>query len=201
MTGFDAYATYQALKLHFTSDSYDYFKYNKKTRCSVDTFDKRRDKYMFHKLAKKYPTPEEVEYFLAASFFMVPKLWVGTLFTEEAVTSYMERKKIKESFEYSVREDLYNHQIQSLDDLRLEMQVQDGNYPTLLLGVMQHRLQPETLIAVDLLTNCLDAWSNKLSDTIIYPSLKLRLRRYTPFLHVDRKTLAHSLRTLFGEAK
>ena len=201
MNGYDAYCMYQALKLHFTVTTYDYFKYNKKTRCSVDTFDKRRDKYTFHRLAKKYPVPEELESFLAASFFMMPKLWVGDLFSEEAVSSYSQRRKIKESFEYSIREDLYGHQVQSLEDLRKEMQVHDGEYPPLLLGVMQHRFQPETLIGVDLLTQCLDTWEGKISDTIIYPALRLRLRRYAPFLHADRKQLAHSLRLLFGEAK
>ena len=37
-TGFAAFALYNALKLHFTSDSYDYFKYHGKTNVSKTTF-------------------------------------------------------------------------------------------------------------------------------------------------------------------
>ena len=48
-TGFAAFALYNALKLHFTSDSYDYFKYHGKTNVSKQTFTTRKDKYQFYK--------------------------------------------------------------------------------------------------------------------------------------------------------
>ena len=34
MTAFESYKMYVAVKLHFTTDSYDYFKFNGKTRVS-----------------------------------------------------------------------------------------------------------------------------------------------------------------------
>ena len=40
-TGFAAFALYNALKLHFTSKSYDYFKYNGKTNVTKTTFTER----------------------------------------------------------------------------------------------------------------------------------------------------------------
>ena len=48
-TGFAAFALYNALKLHFTSDSYDFIKYHGKTNVSTQTFMKRKDKYSFYK--------------------------------------------------------------------------------------------------------------------------------------------------------
>ena len=57
-TGFAAYALWNALKLHFTSDSYDYFKYNGKTNVSKQTFSIRKDKYQFYKLSRKYSLEE-----------------------------------------------------------------------------------------------------------------------------------------------
>ena len=41
MTAFESYKMYVALKLHFTTDSYDYFKFNGKTRVSETNFEKR----------------------------------------------------------------------------------------------------------------------------------------------------------------
>ena len=54
MTGYEAFGIYQALKLHFTTDSYDFFKYNGKTNVSVNAFENRKDKYHFYKLSRKY---------------------------------------------------------------------------------------------------------------------------------------------------
>ena len=49
--GFDVYKTYLAVKLHFTSDTYDYYKYDGKVNAKLDTFTKRKDRYFFHKLS------------------------------------------------------------------------------------------------------------------------------------------------------
>ena len=58
-TGFAAYALWNALKLHFTSDSYDYFKYNGKTSISVTSFENRKDKYHFYKLSRKFTNKDD----------------------------------------------------------------------------------------------------------------------------------------------
>ena len=50
--GYNAYKTYVALKNHFKSDSYDYFKYKGKARVKEETFLKRKDKFFFEKIRK-----------------------------------------------------------------------------------------------------------------------------------------------------
>ena len=52
--GYDAYCLYLAVNNHFNTDSYDYFKYAGKTSVKLETFLKRKDKYHFAKLARKY---------------------------------------------------------------------------------------------------------------------------------------------------
>ena len=60
MNGYDLYCTYQAIKLHFTSENYNFFHYDGKTKVSVEAFQKRRDKFLFHRLARKYRDEEMV---------------------------------------------------------------------------------------------------------------------------------------------
>ena len=60
--GFDAYKTYLAIKQHFTS-GYDYFKYNGKVKAKIESFLKRKDKFFFRKLQKRYDKDELVEFF------------------------------------------------------------------------------------------------------------------------------------------
>ena len=40
--GFDVYKTYLAVKLHFASDSYDYYKYGGKVNAKLDTFTREK---------------------------------------------------------------------------------------------------------------------------------------------------------------
>ncbi len=53
MDAIDAYKVYLGVKNHFTQDSYDWFKYNKKVNVTYDSFLKRKDKIFFAKLGNR----------------------------------------------------------------------------------------------------------------------------------------------------
>jgi len=77
-SGFAAFAMFHALKLHFTSDSYDYVKYNGKTNVTKTTFSTRKDKYSFYRLSRKFGLTELRDYYIAN--FMVEDIqWVGDI--------------------------------------------------------------------------------------------------------------------------
>ena len=65
MTAFESYKMYVALKLHFTTDSYDYFKFNGKTRVTETNFEKRKDRYFFKKLTNRKKDDEILPYFVS----------------------------------------------------------------------------------------------------------------------------------------
>ena len=78
MNGYDLYGLYQAIKLHFNSEQYNFFQYDGKTRVSIDAFQKRRDKFLFHRLARKY-RDEEMVPFLVANFVHSDDNWTKSL--------------------------------------------------------------------------------------------------------------------------
>ena len=86
MTGFEVYKTYLALKQHFTKQEYDYFKYNGKVRANENSFEQRRDRYFFKKLATRYPSKEIVGYFVA-NFISDPKGYIGS-FSRDGYTKW-----------------------------------------------------------------------------------------------------------------
>jgi|ERR1035437_1417797 hypothetical protein len=47
------FEVYTAVNLHFTTDRYDFFKYDGKTRVNETSFLKRKDKWFFEKMAAK----------------------------------------------------------------------------------------------------------------------------------------------------
>ena len=53
MDGFEVYKTYLAIKLHFTRDNYNFDQYNGGTRATNDSFNRRNDRFFFHRIAKK----------------------------------------------------------------------------------------------------------------------------------------------------
>ncbi len=44
MTGYETFALYNSLKLHFSKESFDFFKYGGKSKISVNAFENRKDK-------------------------------------------------------------------------------------------------------------------------------------------------------------
>jgi hypothetical protein len=74
MTGYEAYTIFNSLKLHFTQESYDYFQYQGKTRSSIEAFERRKDKYFFYKLSRKWIDKKEYELFLVANLIADSKL-------------------------------------------------------------------------------------------------------------------------------
>ena len=96
--GFNAYKTYLAVKNHFTT-SYDYFKYNGKVSAKTDSFLKRRDKFFFNKLERKY-TPDQIRELFVSNFADGEDFWVGNVLTLKAEEVYNNWKKRQESLSY-----------------------------------------------------------------------------------------------------
>jgi hypothetical protein len=85
--GFDVYKTYLAIKLHFQSDSYDYYKYGGKVNAKLETFTRRKDRYFFYKLGTKYGQDDILDFFVA-NFIADSKRWIGNLL-QNAITLLM----------------------------------------------------------------------------------------------------------------
>ena len=125
MTGYEAFSLYNSLKLHFTSKSYDYFKYNGKSNLKYDSFVKRNDKIFFQKLAKH----EDVINFLIANFSINNKLWIKNLaYSEESENIYKQWLKRQNSLSYIFKQDL-----SKLDDnFDNNFIINDNTHPKLL---------------------------------------------------------------------
>ena len=101
MTGYEAFSLYTSLKLHFNSDSYDYFRYNGKVNTSVDAFENRKDKWHFYKLSRRFANEEQGRDFIVANLVHDPNVWVGNLLVEESNIQYRKRQKVIQSLTYT----------------------------------------------------------------------------------------------------
>lgn len=183
MTGYEAFGIYQALKLHFTTDSYDFFKYNGKTNISVNAFENRKDKYHFYKLSRKYPNKEDLINFIVANFVEDETSWVGNLLTEEADNNFRKRQKVIQSLTYTFENDCKD----LFEDCKEpnELLSTSGDYPILLTKTLQKDTQIETLCLLNQILNFLPMWDRKITDTIRWPEYRRKLLKYAAFLPKD----------------
>jgi hypothetical protein len=195
-TGFAAFSLYNALKLHFTSNSYDYFKYNGKTNVSQQSFLKRKDKYTFYKLSRKYSI-EELKLFYVANFLDGDK-WVGDMNTANGEEVYTKWQKTQQSLTYTFENDIMVllDECGTPDDM---LNVKDGNYPLLLKNTQQNVIHLETLCILNDIMNFIPMWDKKIHDDIIWPDFKIKCIKYTPFIQYDKEKFLHILKKRIRE--
>jgi len=181
--GFEAFAMYQALKLHF-SGNYDYVKYNGKTNANKDQFMIRKDKYSFYKLSRKYKR-EELFGFYVANLLKNPKVWVGELATDDANSEYLLWLRVQQSLSYIFEQDL-NHLFDKVDKPDDLLKVVDGQYPLLYNEYLQDSVYLETVVILDDILNFLPMWSKKVEDDIVFPDFVKKCSKYKPFLNYDK---------------
>ena len=197
MRGYDLYCMYQAIKLHFNSESYNFFHYDGKTRVSMEAFEKRRDKYLFHRLARKY-REEEMVSFLVSNFIHSDDNWTKSLLEEEAESTYKEWKRVTDSMSRVYVEDL--QRIATKDNFNELFKVEDGQFPKLLVALMQKEITIETMVILNNVFDFIRIWDKKISDDIVYPKISRKIRKYGSFLVVDvDKYKALTKKTLLGD--
>ena len=184
ITGYEAFGMYQAIKLHFTTDSYDFMKYGGKSKISVDAFDNRKDKYHFHKLSRRLTTQDELIMFLVANFIHNDNIWVGDLLTEESETIYRQRQRVLQSMSYIFENDCRKI-FEGVSNPNEVLQSDDGDYPSLLKMTLQKATEIETLCILNNILGFLPVWNRKITDTVRWPQYSRKVTKYAAFLPKD----------------
>jgi hypothetical protein len=198
ITGYETFGLYQALKLHFTTDSYDYHKYGGKSKISVDAFENRKDKYFFYKLSRKFQNKDDLVEFLVANFVFDDKCWVGTLLDDVAVEKYRERQKVLQSLSYKFENDCDKIFCEVFNPNEV-IKVVNGEYPILLTMALRKEIEVETLCILNKLLGFFGFWSNNISDTIRWPDYRRKILKYTPFINFDESKCASILKKVINE--
>jgi hypothetical protein len=183
VNGYDLYVLYNSIKLHFNSEQYNFFQYDGKTRVSIDAFQKRRDKFLFHRLARKY-RDEEMVPFLVANFVHSDDNWTKSLLEEEAEQTYRDWKRRTDSMSKIYEEDLRKICPEPKEFNQL-FEVKDAQFPKLLVALLQKEVTIETLVILNNIFRFIPIWDKKISDDIIYPKVSRKIRKYGAFLAVN----------------
>ena len=161
-----------------------------------NSFFKRKDKYFFAKLAKKY-NGELKDFYV--SQFINTETYIGDMMDNDAEEHYARYKRIKESI----------HRVFSVDINRLaEENVQfdmlfkavDGQHPLIVKLWMQEEISLETVVILNSIFGFISRESKNISDTIIWPDMKRLIEKYEPFVNFNRNKCLTLLQNRFTNA-
>ena len=196
VTPFETYQHYLSLKNHFTNPKYDFFKYGAKTRASIASFNKRRDKYWFEKTSRKYSDKEVVD-FLVSNFVEADNasnLWIGEIINSGERT-YADWMRRQQSLTYLFKE--------QSSELFLETKLEDAlncskGHPPVLKKFLSGKISIETLIIYDKIFLFGKKFDKKLSDPV-WETVSLKMKKYNPFLNIDVFQYKKILREIVNE--
>ena len=194
--GFNAYKLYLAVKNHFTTN-YDFFKYNGKVNAKEDSFLKRRDKFFFAKLQRKYNNDQLRDLFVS-NFADGEDFWIGNVLTQKAESVYTEWKARQMKLSYILEQDLkflldyYNERKLDFNSLF----VMENGHPILLQCVLRNDIYVETMIIIDRVLNYSRRW-NKVLDDPVWTEFKKRMDKYSPFVLFEAEKGKKILRKVF----
>jgi hypothetical protein len=181
MVPFDTYKTYLALKNHFTKDSYDYHKYQGKSRASLQSFYKRKDRYWFEKLSRQKDDKEIINFFVSnfTSCSDPGSLWIGEMI-KEGESRYTSWQKRIQSLTYLFKQEsqeIFENGVETVFDC-------SKGHPTLLKMFLSGQISIETLVIYDKIFLFGKNFDKKLKDPV-WETVSLRIKKYSPFLHID----------------
>ena len=179
---FDTYQHYLSLKNHFTNPKYDFFRYGAKTRASVSSFNKRRDKYWFEKTSRKYSNKEIVN-FLVSNFVSTDtpqNLWIGEIINS-GERKYADWMKRQQSLTYLFKEQ--SNELLSQNDLETLFNCSKG-HPPILKKYLGGEISLETLSIMERIFCFVKKFDKELKDPV-WESVSLKIKKYIPFLNID----------------
>ncbi len=192
MEPIDVYLMYCAMKAHFGNTDYDFITYKGKSRVSRDSFYKRKDRFFFVKLSRKYKEYNEIRDYFISNFIKDRKGYISS-FNDENYENWKTR-----------RHSFYNIFIEEIKPFIKEFnplfKVKKSEHPKLMKEFLGGRLSLETLIVLDELVKFTKKWNQKLKDDIVWLDLKKLMNDYKRFLTIDKNKYRIQLLNLIEES-
>ena len=197
VTPFDTYQTYLSMKSHFTNRKYDFFKYGGKSRATMASFNKRKDKYWFEKTSRKYSDKEVLD-FLLSNFVSAnnpENLWIGEIINSGERT-YAEWMKRQQSLTYLFKEQL--NELLFNKNLNEVFDCSNNKHPIVLKKYLGGEISLETLMILEKVFSFVKNFDKKLTDPV-WETVSLKIKKYTPFININVFPYKKILRELIND--
>lgn len=198
MEPYDVYRYYLALRLHFTTDQYDVIKQQGRVRASKQAFFKRKDLLAIRRVAEQY-SDKEIVNFLVANFVSGDR-W-GGVFDTEAKERFTSWKKRIESLTYTFEKEISKIALvceKNQIEFQRCLQPTKNQHPYIIKMYLRGDVSVETLVILEKLNPYIDSLDLALKDDLVWPDLSRIIKKYTPFLPVEKEKYERIFRRTIG---
>ena len=197
VTPFETYQTYLSMKSHFTNRKYDFFKYGGKSRATMASFNKRKDKYWFEKTSRKY-SDQQILDFLLSNFVSAnnpENLWIGEIINS-GERNYAEWMRRQQSLTYLFKEQ--SSELLSNGNLNELFDCSKKKHPIVLKKYLGGEISLETFMILEKVFSFVKNFDKKLTDPV-WETVSLKIKKYTPFLNINVFPYKKILRELIND--
>ena len=183
VTPFETYKSYLGLKNHFTKEKYDYHRYGGKSRASLESFYKRKDRFFFEKLSRQKDDSEVIEFFVSnfVSCDDPQSLWIGEI-VRNGEQNYTDWKKRLQSLSYTFKSEVENvFSGKNFDEM---FKIEGTRHPQLIKEHLGKNLSLESLVILNKILGFKKQFDSKLDDPV-WKFLSMRIDKYDSFIHID----------------
>jgi len=180
---FDVYKSYLGLKNHFTKSNYDYHRYGGKSRASIQSFYKRKDRFFFEKLSRQKDDTEVIEFFVSnfVSCDDPQSLWIGEI-VRNGEQNYTNWKRRLQSLSYTFKTEVEN--VFSGENFDSMFEIDGSKHPKIVKEHLAKTISLETLVILNKILGFKTQFDNKLKDPV-WKFLSMRIDKYNSFIHID----------------
>ena len=187
LTGYDVYRLYVALKTHFHSETYDFFESGGRIRAKLSSYQRRRDRYFFERLAKRFSGRDSFELvdFFVANLASNADLWVGEMMSDQSEQTYLDWCRRIQSLDYIFQCDCETvlNEIETegltFDDLFVNA---DKQHPLLLRMVMREQINVESFIILENMLHFFKRWDKQMPGDYVWEAYRRKCQKYRPFM-------------------
>lgn len=184
MEAYEVYRLYMALKLHFTTASYDITVTKGAVKSSESAFLKRRDVFLFRKLAKKFVARQEIINYFVANFAAGDTN--GGIFNADSDDIYEKWKGRQDRLSYMFTDDIGRLLVEAEKSEQDPLVSYNNQHPILIKMLLGKKISLETVIILDKLLDFRYNVNTELLNDFIWNDLNLLIIKYRPFVRFDR---------------
>jgi hypothetical protein len=200
--GFKAYKYYIAIKLHFTKDNFDVFKNRGNVKGTRDAFNARNDRYMFEKLARKYPVDKDLIQYYVANFAYGNDAAIYSF--EEAETNLLEWNRRKQSITKIFADDCNKILMDACKSKYKEESIfnlTNKGYSSILKLFLGNQISLESLRIIDDLHPVIDSWKQNSSMVLLWENEIRRIEKSKGFVKYDSDKVTKVFNNFIQEIK
>jgi len=183
--GYKAWKLYMAVKLHFTTQKYNVFNNRGHVKGARDTFYNRNDRFIFERLARKFPTERDlIQYFVANFAYDNGEVVYEQADGETNLTKWNKRKQsISQVFESDLHNIILHLEKNSLTEKQL---YESSGIPEIFKLYLGGYVTIETMVILDHYANYL---ANNSQINLLLGEEYLRIEKCKGFIKFDKDRL------------